>query len=257
MLESDTAQPAPATGRCLRVKRIAVAALLLLVAGCGAGNPWPATPAGTVAAESHTVLLLGDSLLNQTAGMLPNALAWHGLSANVVDESYPGTGLLDPRMVATQIAKVAAHPRADIVVIEFSGNCFNCPVAYGSDEFFKQWMANLGEIVDAVESRGMQVVLVVPPPIRADLTGAAVQHDLGLRTRTPRADRRHRSRTGPRPWPIQTATTSRCCPTPISSASRRCTRCATTTASTSPSTVRAGPRTGPRWRFTRSGSPAP
>ena len=119
---------------------------------------------------------------NQTAGMLPNALAWHGLSANVVDESYPGTGLLDPHMVATQIAKVADHPRADIVVIEFSGNCFNCPVAYGSDEFFKQWLANLAEIVDAVESRGMHVVLVVPPPIRADLTWAAVQHDLGLRT---------------------------------------------------------------------------
>ena len=159
-----------------------MAAFLVLVAGCGAGNPWPTTPAGTIAAESHTVLLLGDSLLNQTAGMLPNALAWHGLSANVVDESYPGTGLLDPHMVATQIAKVADHPRADIVVIEFSGNCFNCPVAYGSDEFFKQWLANLAEIVDAVESRGMHVVLVVPPPIRADLTGAAVQHDLGLGT---------------------------------------------------------------------------
>jgi hypothetical protein len=164
------------------VIRIAVAALLLLVAGCGAGNPWQNAPAGMVAADSHTVLLLGDSLLNQTAGMLPGALAWHGLDANVVDESYLGTGLLDPHMVATQIAKVAAHPRADIVVIEFSGNCFNCAVVYGSDDFSKQWLANLGEIVDAVESRGMHVVLVVPPPIRADLTSAAVQHDLGLRT---------------------------------------------------------------------------
>ncbi len=159
-----------------------MAALLLLVAGCGAGNPWPTAPAGTVAAESQTVLLLGDSLLNQAAGMLPAALAWHGLSANVVDESFPGTGLLDPHMVSTQIAKVAAHPRADIVVIAFSGNCFNCPVAYGSDDFLKQWSANLGEIVDAVESRGKHVVLVVPPPIRADLTWAAGQHDLGLRT---------------------------------------------------------------------------
>ena len=159
-----------------------MAALLLLVAGCGAGNPWPTAPAGTIATESHTVLLLGDSLLNQTAGMLAGALAWHGLGANIVDESYPGIGLLDPHMVATQIAKVAAHPRADIVVIQFSGNCFDCPVAYGSDDFLTQWLANLGEIVDAVERRGMHVVLVVSPPIRADLPWAAVQHDLGVRT---------------------------------------------------------------------------
>ena len=164
------------------MKRIAVAALLLLLAGCAAGNPWPSVPAGTDATETHTVLLLGDSFLNQTAPMLPAALSWHGLGANVVDESYPGTGLLDPHMVDNQIAKIAAHPRADIVVIEFSGNCFDCPVAYGSDDFFKQWSENLGEIVDDVERRGKHVVLVVPPPIRADVTWATVQHELGLRT---------------------------------------------------------------------------
>jgi lysophospholipase L1-like esterase len=163
------------------VKRIAIATLLLLLAGCGIGNPSPSVPAGTDATETHTVLLLGDSFLNQTAPMLPGALSWHGLGANVVDDSYPGTGLLDPHMVANQIAKIAAHPRADIVVIEFSGNCFDCPVAYGSEDFFKRWSANLSEIVDEVESRGMHVVLVVPPPIRADLTWAAVQHELGLR----------------------------------------------------------------------------
>lgn len=163
------------------MKRVAVAALLLLLAGCAAGNPWPSIPAGSRAADSHTVLLLGDSLLSQTAAALPSAFAWHGLDATVVDESYPGTGLLDPRMVATQIAKIDAHPRADIVVIEFSGNCFlDCPDVYGSTDFFGQWATNLGAIVDYVQSQDKQAVLVVPPPIRPDLMLAAVQHELGV-----------------------------------------------------------------------------
>jgi len=164
------------------VKRLAVAALLLLVAGCGAGNPWPSVPTSPLGAESHTVLLLGDSLLNQTADALSDALSWHGLDANVVDETYGGTGLLDPRMVATQIASINDHPHADIVVIEFSGNCFNCTDAYGSADFFKQWMANLRGIADYAQSRDRQVVLVVSPPIRPDLAWAAGQKQLGSET---------------------------------------------------------------------------
>ena len=82
------------------MKRIVIAVLLLLVAGCGTGHPWPSVPAGTNAAESHTVLLLGDSLLNQTAPELPAGVGVARSRANVIDESYPGTGLLDPHMVA-------------------------------------------------------------------------------------------------------------------------------------------------------------
>jgi lysophospholipase L1-like esterase len=164
------------------VKRLAVAALLLLVAGCGAGNPWPSVPTAPLGGASHTVLLLGDSLLNQTAATLSSSLSWHGLDANVVDETYGGTGLLDPRMVATQIAIVDAHPHADIVVIEFSGNCFNCTVAYGSADFVKQWMANLRAITSYAESRDKHVVLVVSPPIRPDLAWAVGQKQLGSET---------------------------------------------------------------------------
>jgi hypothetical protein len=164
------------------VKRLAVAALLLLLAGCATGNPWPSVPASPLGAESHTVLLLGDSLLNQTADSLSDALSWHGLDANVVDETYGGTGLLDPRMVATQIAIINDHPHADIVVVGFSGNCFNCTVAYGSVDFFKQWSANLRAIVDDAQSRDKQVVLVVSPPIRPDLAWAAGQKELGSET---------------------------------------------------------------------------
>ena len=126
------------------------------------------------------MLLLGDSLLNQTAPELNRALAWHGLDATVIDESFPGTGLLDPHMVATQIAKVNAHRNADIVVIEFSGNCFTCPVTYGSSEFFQQWSANLGAIVQYVQSLDKHVVLVLPPPLRPDLAWAEVQRQLGV-----------------------------------------------------------------------------
>ena len=157
-----------------------MAVLLLFAAGCATGHPWPSVPAASDAAESHTVLLLGDSLLNQTAPELTRALSWHGLDATVVDESFPGTGLLDPHMVATQIAKVNAHRNADIVVIEFSGNCFTCPVTYGSSEFFQQWSANLGAIVHYVQSLDKHVVLVLPPPLRPDLAWAEVQRQLGL-----------------------------------------------------------------------------
>jgi hypothetical protein len=162
------------------VKRVAVAALLLLLAGCAPGNPWPSVPAGLDAPESHTVLLLGDSLLNQTAPDLHGALAWHGLDATVIDESFPGSGLLDPNVVSTQIAKVDAHPKADIVVIEFSGNCFSCPVTYGSAAFFDQWSTSLVAIVDYVQSLDKHAVLVLPPPQRPDLPTAAVQRQLGV-----------------------------------------------------------------------------
>jgi hypothetical protein len=162
------------------VKRAVIAVLFLLVAGCGTGHPWPSVPAGSNAAESHTVLLLGDSLLGQTAPELPQALAWHGLGATVIDESYPGTGLLDPKMVATQIAKVNAHRNADIVVIEFSGNCVACPVPYGSGPFFQQWSTNLRAIVSYVQNLDKDVVLVLPPPMRPDLVAAEVQRQLGV-----------------------------------------------------------------------------
>ena len=136
------------------------------------------------------MLLLGDSLLNQTAPELGRALVWHGLNADIVDESFPGTGLLDPHVVSTQIAKVNAHPSADIVVIEFSGNCVNCSATYGSPEFFRDWSANLVAIVDFVRSLHKDAVLVLPPPLRPDLGWAEVQRQLGERVARTAAEKR-------------------------------------------------------------------
>jgi hypothetical protein len=162
------------------VKHLAVVALALSLVGCAAGNPWSAlrsVPSGT---EERTVLLLGDSLLDQTAPYLPGALAWRGMSATIVDESYPGTGLLDPGIVAVLEDKIDAFPAADIVVIEFTGNCFVCPVPYGSSEFFAQWSANLQAVFGYVLAQGKHAVLALPPPQRPDLSSASVQLQLAV-----------------------------------------------------------------------------
>jgi lysophospholipase L1-like esterase len=121
--------------------------------------------------------------MNQTAPQLAAAFAWHHLDATVINESYGGTGLLDPHMVSTQIATINAQRRADIIVIEFSGNCFSCSVTYGSPEFFEEWSTNLVTIVHYVQSQGKHAVVVLPPPLRPDVASAGVELQLGIQDR--------------------------------------------------------------------------
>ena len=153
-----------------------IAALLALaLAGCGVARPSP-----DVLPEpgAKKVLLLGDSLLSQTAPTIGPALAFHGLQANVVDGTTPGSGLLDPGIMDRLTAKLDANADANIVVVEYLGDCNSCSVTPGSPEYFQGWMDVAQQLIDAIRSRGMTPVWVVAPPIDPVLPNAATLQTL-------------------------------------------------------------------------------
>ncbi len=139
------------------------------------GRPWPDVPA---AQGTRKVLLLGDSLLAQTAATIGPALEFHGLQAEVVDRTAPGTGLLDPGIVGRLTAELDANIDADIVVVEYLGDCSGCPVVPGSAEYFQGWIAAAQQLVDAIRNRGMTPVWVVAPPIDPVIPAAAIYQAL-------------------------------------------------------------------------------
>jgi hypothetical protein len=153
----------------------AAIALLFTLAGCGIARPAP-----DVAPESGAkkVLLLGDSLLAQTAAETGPALAFHGLQAEVVDGTTAGAGLLDPGIIDRLTAQLDANADADIVVVEFLGDCSACSVTPGSPEYFQGWMAVAQQLIDAIRARGMTPVWVVAPPIDPVIPSAAMLQTL-------------------------------------------------------------------------------
>jgi hypothetical protein len=150
-------------------------AMLLTLAGCGIARSRPDV---APASGTRTVLLLGDELLAQTAPTLPGSLAFFGLPARVVDGTTPGAGLLDPGIMDRLTAQLDANADADIVVIEFLGDCAQCPVEPGSAAYFDGWMAAAHQLVDAIRARGMTPVWVVAPPIDPVLPNAAMLQTL-------------------------------------------------------------------------------
>jgi lysophospholipase L1-like esterase len=151
------------------VKRELAAALALLVlAGCGIGRPWP-TVTRTDSPAHLTVLLLGDSLLEQTAPYLRGALAFDGVDATVVNRSAGGTGLLDPDRQDDAVTEMDDVPERTIVVFEYSGNCFSsCPVLPGSPEFYEMWEAEMRDLSADAQDRGLVPVWANPPPFSGD-----------------------------------------------------------------------------------------
>ena len=168
-----------ANGRRTRHRLTRVSAIVVLLglalAGCGLARPAPDV---TPVAGIRKVLLLGDSLLAQTAPTIGPALAFHGLQANVVDGTTPGSGLLDPGIMDRLTAKLDANADANIVVVEYLGECNSCSVTPGSADYFDGWMAVAQQLIDAIRSRGMTPVWVVAPPIDPVLPNAATLHTL-------------------------------------------------------------------------------
>jgi hypothetical protein len=155
--------------------RLALAALVLVLTGCGIARPWQPVPSAT---GSKQVLLLGDALLSQAAQHVDTALAFAGVDADVVDRTTPGLGLLSPGIVTQLTAQLDANPDADIVVVEFTGDCQSCPVSVGSPEYFQQWLANAQQLMDAIANHGMVAVWVVAPPIDPALPNAATMQSI-------------------------------------------------------------------------------
>ncbi len=132
------------------------------------GRPWPeATRTGP--REPRTVLLIGDSLLQQAASDIPGALAFDGVDATVVDVSRGGSGLLDPGLREYAAAAMDEVPEGTIVVFEYSGNCFySCPVLPGSPEFYTMWEQVMRDMIADAQERGLVPMWAKSPPFAGD-----------------------------------------------------------------------------------------
>ena len=162
--------------------RTLVGILLLVTLGaCGHANAWPNPPRSTGDREPVTVTLIGDSLLHQSAPLLPDALSFLGQPSHVIDHSVPGSGLIDTGVdsgIGERIDQwLTSAPAGSVVVIAYSGNCLFCPVS--GQQFLDLWRTSLTSAVLQARDLGLRVVVVAPPAVRPDLQPRAqVARDL-------------------------------------------------------------------------------
>ena len=162
---------------------VAIALLALLASACQFGRPEPAVPDPHRGAPHRTLLMVGDSLVGQHDVAFPTVLAQHGIDATVVDAHVNGSGLFGPVGDAGSALqwvqeKVAEHPEADPVVIEWTGVCAVCGTTVGgvaypaigdaAGGFYSLWVSKALEIVDWLRAQGKTVVWVTSPPMGVD-----------------------------------------------------------------------------------------
>jgi hypothetical protein len=162
---------------------LAAAALALLLSACQFGNPAPSLPRASFGSPHRTLLMFGDSLMGQHDTSFPSVLAAHGYDATVIDAHVNGSGLIGPVGDAGSALewvqeKVAEHPEADPIVLEWAGACAVCGttvsgVSYptiGDREngFYSTWVEHAQEIIDWLHDQGKTVVWVVSPPLGQD-----------------------------------------------------------------------------------------
>lgn len=145
------------------MKRLLVILLAAMaLAGCAA--PFP--DANPTATSRRHVLVFGDSLAQNTMGVLP------GLdpSNTYYDASRGGSGLLTPIDGLSPLAyfesQVAAHPDVDTVVFEWIGACTVaiCPYPFESDAFYDAWFAAQRQMIDAARAHHLAVFWALGPP---------------------------------------------------------------------------------------------
>jgi hypothetical protein len=116
------------------------------------------------------VLLVGDSLMRQTAPVLEGAL---GSDVNVQNEAKNGTGLLsrDQYDWLSKLPDMVDDFDPEVVVASFNGNCAepagldpDKPVECDSQAFYEQWAEAAERATDIMESHGAKVLWVLPPP---------------------------------------------------------------------------------------------
>lgn len=169
---------APAGLRTGSVARLVVStvAVLVVAAGCGISRPIPPVYEPAAGAETSTVLLFGDSLLDQSDDEIVSQSEAFGLPFEFVDEAMGGRGLLsmwnlvDPPRESLQ-GFLAEH-QPDYVVFEFAGNYqqeLAAPgyedVVHGSEEFYTAWREMYEWMMADIIAAGAVPITVVPPPM--------------------------------------------------------------------------------------------
>ncbi len=157
----------PWTGRSPLVRRrgllLSTAVLLAaaLLPGCGEDGP-------------RRVLLVGDSLMNQTGAALTNILR----DDDVRNEGVNGSGLLTPAYLdwPAQLRRLLDRFDPDVVVFRFVGNFdLGTGETYTAADghviesrrdpaFYDAWQAQARRMTDQAEEAGAEVVWVLPPP---------------------------------------------------------------------------------------------
>jgi len=171
-------RPAAAAGidmKITQIKWMASAVILLALAACGPGNPWPDIPGGAIGDRS--VVLIGDSLEVQMGPELGHTLAWYGMNATVTNDAVGGTGLLDDNLQSRVDSDLDAAPPHSIIVYEWYGNCFFLAAGcayYGSPQFYSDWETSMRNLIADARSRGDTVVWVTLPP-SGDPNGQSLQ----------------------------------------------------------------------------------
>jgi hypothetical protein len=135
----------------------------------------------------HHVLLIGDSLMGNTAPLVDGPLKKAGWDVDIIDAHANGTGVLGPVGDAPDALtyvreQLARHPDVDTVVIEWAGACATCGTTdpeYGSPEFMTAWRTRAHAIIDYLHSvrkrngRQLQVAWVKSPPMPGDASDTA------------------------------------------------------------------------------------
>ncbi len=128
-----------------------------------------AVPLGSAGAQTHSVVLMGDSLLAEAAGDITTSLEAQG---DTVDASaaVPGAGLLDTGISWLSTARsLVAKDDPDVVVVEYVGNYGYFGgikgVSVYTRAFYRRWAAAAQRLEDVLTSRGATVYWVIGPPV--------------------------------------------------------------------------------------------
>ena len=110
--------------------------------------------------ELHQVLWLGDSIAFTTS--LGFIAAMKPIGVTVVDSSFPGVGLLNATgpSIFAQIAEKTAAEKPDLLIWQLS----TWDEPYGEDAIYTA----LGQLRDLAVINGSHLLLIPPPPLRAD-----------------------------------------------------------------------------------------
>jgi hypothetical protein len=144
------------------------------------------------------VLLVGDSVMNQTGAALTNILR----DDDVRNEGVNGSGLLTPNYLdwPAQLRRLLDRFDPDVVVFLFVGNfdlgtgeVFTTADGHEIESrrdpaFYRAWQAQAQRMTDQAEEAGAEIIWVLPPPMEDAADQAQVTHlraayeDLGTTT---------------------------------------------------------------------------
>jgi hypothetical protein len=152
------------------IRRVALLVALALgaiaVVTVGVGRLGAALTPDTAPPHGESVLLIGDSLMDEAAPGIAAALP----GSSVVDEAVPGSGLLDGSVdwFARAEALVERY-RPDVVMVSFVGNydASKGTLVADTPDFYAAWAAAAQRLTDRLRAAGARVDWVAQPPLRS------------------------------------------------------------------------------------------